>query len=187
MRIFLLLSIILSLSICSFSQTELPIDEKTGLVKYEQIVVIDSTTQGELFSLAMQWFAESFRSSQNVIQYFDKESGKIIGKGNVQIDDTGLGFGGTIHPKQSGHVDFKIEFTSKDNRYRIIIEDFIHVSSEPGFSGGDFNDPKPDCGTANMMKKTWHAIQEQCDLKINNIILSLEHYIKTVPDEDDNW
>lgn len=52
-------------------------------VKFEKVYQIDGLNQAQIYDGARQWFATAFRSANAVIQYEDKATGSIIGKGNM--------------------------------------------------------------------------------------------------------
>jgi Domain of unknown function (DUF4468) with TBP-like fold len=79
-----------------------------------EIVKVDSTlTKSTLYSNGLTWFAYKFKSSNDVIQMKDPESGKIIGKG---IFDFVYQNGKSI-PR---HIT--ITLTVKDGRYKYEVE-----------------------------------------------------------------
>src|SRR5690606_9337869 len=60
----------------------LPIDNSTNKVLYSEVVLVEDSAanQQNLFSRAREWFAKAYKSSNNVVQMEDKESGKIVGR-----------------------------------------------------------------------------------------------------------
>ncbi len=47
---------------------------------YEDVIKVDSTIkQNELYNMGLQWFANSFKSSNDVIQLKDQDTYTIIG------------------------------------------------------------------------------------------------------------
>ena len=79
---------ILLLSFEALSQKEMPTNEplfplpinNEGQVIYEGIVELPNLTKNDLYENARTWLAKAFRSSKSIIDYADKESGKIIMK-----------------------------------------------------------------------------------------------------------
>jgi hypothetical protein len=49
--------------------------------QYQKIVTADGKSKDDLYFLANRWFAETFRSAEDVIQYHNKDYGNITGKG----------------------------------------------------------------------------------------------------------
>jgi len=47
---------------------------------FEKISVIDNLNTGEIYVKANSWFVETFNSAESVIEFQDREGGKIMGK-----------------------------------------------------------------------------------------------------------
>lgn len=47
---------------------------------FEKIIEIQGTTKNDLYVKANSWFVDTFNSAESVIEYQDKEAGKIMGK-----------------------------------------------------------------------------------------------------------
>lgn len=90
-------------------------------VCYTEVIRKDSISKNELYNRALSWFANTFKSSKDVIQMQDKESGKIIGKGSFECS---LGF---LFP--SLDIKMTIIIMVKDGRYKYVINNFIHYYS----------------------------------------------------------
>jgi hypothetical protein len=52
---------------------------------YEKIFNIPNTAKDELYVRANEWFVNTFKSAKSVIQFQDKEAGKIMGKYRLYI------------------------------------------------------------------------------------------------------
>ena len=79
--------------------------------------VIVSKSKNELFSNALEWFANSFKSGKDVLQVSDKESGKIIGKGyfntspiqiTIVVKDNKYRYEGSYSCQETGQQGFTI-------------------------------------------------------------------------------
>lgn len=170
-------------SISSLIAQTLPFDTETGRIIFTEVVYInDSTrTKDELYSIAREWFAKSFKDSQNVLQMEDKAFGKLIGKGSAVIQKTSfLG---------ESNVDFTISIYLKDGRYKYVIADLNHVYPNGSVYGGALEDDKPDCSGFTMMKKGWVQVKEQTESAINSLIndLIITMNKKTDNASDDEW
>ena len=92
---------------------KLPIDNSINKITYSEVVYVDSLANKEqLFSRAREWFAKAYKSSTNVIQMEDKESGKIVGKALMKVYHKALGL---TYP--SGYINYTISIYLKDGRY----------------------------------------------------------------------
>lgn len=59
-----------------------PVNENTDRIEFSEIVEAVSLSKDQLFSNAQTWIANTFGDYKNVIQFEDKETGKLILKGN---------------------------------------------------------------------------------------------------------
>ncbi len=77
----------------------------------------------ELYSISMNWMAKTFKSAKAVIEYQDKEEGKIIGKG-MMVVKYGLGI--------PADTFFTLTIETKDNKLRISVENSYMVMTSSG-------------------------------------------------------
>lgn len=141
---------------------------------YSKIYEVPSVTQKDIYNRSRAWVATIFKSAQNVIQYENPEEGKIICKGTIQIDATGLGMNGTIHTSQAGYVHFVMQIETKEGRCRVLINNLVHEAQN---SGGSLTNEKPACGTFTMAMKTWASIKNQSNDKVNAILADFQKSI----------
>lgn len=78
---------------------------------YSEIVDLKNNNQDAIFEDSKIWIAKKFVSANNVIQYADKSSGRIIGKGSIAYTST--------------KAEFTLEIEVKDNKARLTFSD-IH-------------------------------------------------------------
>ena len=150
---------------------EIPKDEK-GNAYYSSIVEVQELKAKELFIKSNEWIAQNFKSANDVIQFKDEETGKIIGKGNVSTHYKYLGV-----ISDPVYADFTIEIAVKDGRYRCIISN-IYVKD-----CGDLAREKP---ITNIPQKVWLQIVSGHNDNIKQLLISLEEYMKK-PKRDENW
>ena len=116
-----LLFILLLLPAAAFSQKDstkyfkdtivyspVPIDS-AGSIVFRHIYDVPNTPKSELYARAKIWTAINFLSAKNVIQLDDQDKISLIIKG-VQESENNLWF--------------TIQFTFKDNKYRVILSQF---------------------------------------------------------------
>ncbi len=158
-------------------QKTLPLNPDTKLIEYSELVLVDSTlNQSELYLKSKIWFAESFKSANDVIQLDDKDAGIIIGKGSFSI--------------RGGSVSFTLKIQLKDSRYKYWISNFSHESSVRGYSGGSLDNEKPACGFLYMAKREWiENIPELTDQNIKLVIQDLKESLSSSASKmgEDNW
>ena len=145
----------------------LPHDANTGKICYQEVVKVDSSiTKEALYSAARSWFAITFKSAIDVLQMEDKDSGKLIGKGNT-----------TIYVAMNNHrIHFTVTIQVKPARYKYSITDFTQTVGLNDW--GPLEDAK-----ARMMAQSTYA---KTDKIIKEIISSLKKAM-LIQIEDDNW
>ena len=151
----------------------LPIDPESHLVAYTGVVEVLGVTQAQLYSRAYEWVAKNFKSAQDVIQMQDKESGKIIAKGNVKA---------FIKKYPQGHNSFTLSIYVKDGKYKYDITNFKNENQVVGrysgdYSMGNFEQEKPSFKMAMMngrIQRSWNILRYNNDLEMKATIASLE-------------
>lgn len=81
--------------------------------KYERVIEVPNHTRSEIYVKANAWFVETFNSAESVIEFQDRESGKIMGKYVFTYNE-----GVYTHA-----VRQVISLDCRDNRVRIVIND----------------------------------------------------------------
>lgn len=82
-----------------------------------EVVVETNASQSEIYDRAVVWVAETFSSAKEVLQFNDKQIGKIIGNGTVSLK-VGSGFTAVDVP-----CSFKMKIDIKDKKYRVTFSD----------------------------------------------------------------
>lgn len=54
----------------------------------EQIIDLDGKSKDEIYISANSWFVDNFNSAESVIQFQDKEAGKIMGKYTFEVQES---------------------------------------------------------------------------------------------------
>jgi len=130
-----------------------------GQSLYSEVVKVDSTIKkATLFSNSLAWFAYQFKSSNDVIQMKDFESGKIIGKGIFE----NYYFGEKLTPR-----NIVITLTIKDGKYKYDIDlDEKYFQFPIDLKSGCFN-----CGRTTAM-----VVYSNKTVKIVNISTANGYY-----------
>jgi hypothetical protein len=118
------------------NDSELPfqtgLTERDGRVFIEEVNILKDSTmkKARIFSVAKDWVSRTFKSSKSVIDYEDKEEGKIVCKGIVKEK---------FKEMLGGHseitLDFTLDFTFKDGRYRIQLYNLLPTVTHYAFDG----------------------------------------------------
>ncbi len=159
---------------------------------YTNVVKVDSLTKAsQLFINAKSWFAENYKNSQNVIQFEDKEEGKIIGKGSFKYNSNVFVYSNGT----KGNISYTITIYVKDGRYKYEISNFIHEGNLLNAGGQasfglittDEECPR-DISTKGWRNKVWRDLKQQIDDYVNPLILSLNNYmLKSITKKEEKW
>lgn len=93
-------------------------------LEVSEVIAVEGKNAAQLCNGARDWVATAFRNSRAVVEVFDAERGKLIGKGGMQV----LGFAGTPF-----NVYFTMTVDCKDGRMRAVFADYmIDAYGQPG-------------------------------------------------------
>lgn len=106
--------------------------------RQEQILEIKNS-KNELFIKANQWMVNTFKSAKSIIQFQDKEDGKIMGKyilheGVASYNSVGL-YGTSVRHEEIPDIYCLITISIKDNATKIEITpqgDWLYKEQDPG-------------------------------------------------------
>ncbi len=90
-----------------------------------QVIDVPSKSKDQIFEESKIWIAQSFKSANNVIQYADKGTGSIIGKGNIKYPCDGFIDCGAFG---NDNINFTIKIDTKDNKARVAISDVTRTN-----------------------------------------------------------
>ena len=114
----LILSLLLIAPTFVFGQliNEIPHNEN-GQVFFTKVVSLKSKSKEELYLNSKQYFVETFKSANDVIQMDDKEAATIIGKGFTDVFSVMMGISTPVK------MWYTIKIQSKEGRYKYDIYD----------------------------------------------------------------
>ena len=155
---------------------------KEGKVTYTDVVQLQGVTKEEMYNRVKHWFIDTYNSSNDVIQFDDKEHGEIIGKGCFRTV-----WNLRFYTSQSMNVWKTIKIQFKNDSFRYEITDF--KLNNPFFSAQ--NETISNLGVPiEQWNKGHTANNKKFYPKINNqmitLIDSLEKAMKTNV-KSDNW
>lgn len=143
-------------------------------ITFEKVIELtDSVSKDILFSRAMRWYAQSFKSAEAVIEMEDRPGGQIIGNGNFRnILKTALA---SVEDK----ITFTVETYLKNGRARIILREFksdqfLIVTDAPAFTVKGISKKSQN----RLWRETQDAVKENSEL----ILKSFEKAIATPTD-----
>lgn len=113
--------LLLGLASMAFSQKQ-TVDPDTKLITYSEVIEVPNVTKDELFLRANTWLSRAFKSAKAVIDFQDKEAGKIIAKGNVSaIIKVPL-----VGKQEAGIINLTITIQTKDGKYKYTVDNLQH-------------------------------------------------------------
>lgn len=147
MKKIILASIMLILGGCAGMQ---PVSESD--MTFDRVVESKGSSKDVIYESTKMWIAENFRSAKAVLEYEDKEAGKIIGNGSIKYPCSGL----DCVAKDDWRVLFTMKVEAKDERFRMTFSNlrltwppsYNSLGAQPGHEGpistqGDLNKVKP--------------------------------------------
>lgn len=99
-------------------------------LEYEYKGNISGLSANELYRQSLVWFATTYNSANDVIQFKDEMAGKIIGRAKHKFSPSYI-CGAFV-----GMVSYQVTIDVKPERYRIVIDAISHVTTHP--QGADF-------------------------------------------------
>lgn len=184
--------LVFSIFIFTFSFSQEPIAEP---LTFSEVVKVDTSVSAkELYSRARTWFAETYRSAQDVIQMEDKEEGKIVAKGAIKYNSNV--FVGSLGTK--GWIRYTLTIIVKDGRYKFDMTNFIHEGNPLNDSGAisfELITTSETCpaniypkSTKGWKNKVWKDIKENIYTNESALIASLKAAMnKPSKDDKDGW
>ncbi|WP_296244736.1 MULTISPECIES: DUF4468 domain-containing protein [unclassified Psychrobacter] len=144
------------------------------MTQYQKVIDIPNTSKDEVYEGARQWFAKSFRDSNSVLRYQDKESGSIIGKGNAKMSCSGMACIGT--PR---NLQFTVKVDAKDNRARITFDDLM-IHTPYNYNSGI---PIPESTSKLLLDEE----KENAKKLLDSTVDRFSNDIKVTSNGNDNW
>jgi len=109
-KIILIGTALLAISGCAaIDGPKAPESEKS----VEKIINLDGKSKDDIYLSANGWFVDNFNSAESVIQFQDKEAGKIMGKYTLEVQESTYVF----------RIKSTLSIDIKDNKARVKIYD----------------------------------------------------------------
>lgn len=165
------------------------------VLSHSEVVQVEGATASAIYKNVKKWFAKTYRSAQNVIQYDDVDA-EVSGKGIIPYDEKSLTWAAA-----SGLIYYDVIVKVKDGRFKITIENFNHRSTHPTYADKWSNgflmktpptdDELTNIGVKGLAKKQYKAIDKRirpiCLNEIAVILSSIKESMNKQQNEDDNW
>lgn len=139
----------------------LKVDTATGLVTYTGIVEVDSVSSSQLYTRAKYWIASAFNSAPDVIKLDDKESGKFIVKGLIEVPVKFYGASNIMTTR------FTLKLDVKDGKYRYHFTDFM-------VEGAGFKTP-----VEQYTQKVYSSFKVNLNSSVLSLITSIEKELRS--------
>lgn len=170
MKKFLL--ILIMMPVLCFSQNK---------IAYSEVVQTDSVSKQTLYGRGLTFFANNFKNANNVIQLKDESECHIIGKSNIEYQG--------VDQFYSGHINFTVELTFKDGRFKYDIKDFYHQGER--ITVGDITDSaeaqfKAFGSSKAFRNREWNNLKTVVQTLSENLIKQMNETIAN-PAKQDNW
>ena len=183
MKKIALLATLLVIAAVAFAQKpaqlpvpDLPIDERTNLVTYQDVVKQEGTPQ-VLYDRAMAWVKKYYKNTAEVIKNADAEKSVIEMRSSVRIFSKQKD--GTMVQKNIVYYNFKLE--CRDGRYRYTITNFNEKAAAAAPIENWF---KTDSPYWSPSQYDW---LNQIDEQIKKLINSLEEGMLPPEVFEDEW
>ena len=162
-------------------------------LKFSEVIIVDGNpSKSELYMRARTWFATIYVDSQEVIQFDDKDFGKVIGKGAILYNSSV--FVGSDCTK--GVIRYKLSIQVKEGRYKYEIANFIHEGNT--LNCGDYSfgliTKALECpykirgGGKKWNNKVWIDIKKGVEIEGQLLAESLKKAMNKVSEEsNDDW
>lgn len=175
---------LLIVSFCAFAQKNntnlpepaLPIDERTNLVTYQDVVQEEGTPQ-VLYDRAMDWIKKYYKNTTEVIKNADAEKHVIDMRSSVRIFSKQKD--GTMLPKNVVYYNFKLE--CRDNRYRYTITNFNERAQSAAPIENWFKKDSP------YWSPSQYEWLNQIDEQVQELIKALEEGMEKPEVFEDEW
>jgi hypothetical protein len=165
MKYILLLPFSLSFFYFSTAQT-IQIDSLTNVYQSKMVIQMDTLKKDLLYNKTKEWLTIYYKSANDVIQLADKESYKIIVKGNFTTN---------LFMKE-GLIGHTLIIDFKDGKIRCIYSDFSYSSTGSGNIAFESN-------SLGFKKKIFLETEDNIKASIDN----LKNYILQNNNKNDDW
>ncbi|MDO7851601.1 DUF4468 domain-containing protein [Hymenobacter convexus] len=147
--------------------TRLPYDAETHLITYQGVVEVPGVGKDQLYVRAHEWVAKAYRSANAVIQMQDKEAGRLVAKGAMQITLPVLGAAA-----DAGYIRHTLTLYVKDGRYKYVLSNLEHTDVRlRATSVGPLEKEDLPFG---MSKKQWDHLRRDADKGAKELISELQ-------------
>lgn len=145
-------------------------------ITYSEVIEVSVVDKTELFIRGREWFNDNFKSSKDVLQITDKESGELSGKGIMKVDYIFKYMG---ERKFTTDVKFQMSVWVKDEKYKYEITNFYILGDEGNIEFGLITTSNETTKTApgynaKKLNEMYVSIKQEVDSKVKLLIDDLK-------------
>lgn len=143
---------------------------------YSEAIEVSGVNKDELFIRGREWFNDNFKSSKDVLQIADKESGELSGKGIMEVIYTYKYMGTRTFP---ANVNFQMNVWVKDGKFKYEMTNFSVPGGRESINFGlittsDETDKKYPGLNAKKMNEMYLSIKQGIEVKAKLMIEDLK-------------
>lgn len=129
---------------------------------FSEVIEVPNVNKDELFIRGREWFNGNFKSSKDVLQVADKESGELLGKGIMEVICFYKYMGERTFPAD---VNFQLNVWLKDGKYKYEMTNFTVPGNRQSIDFGLIT-------TSDETQKTYPGFNAK---KMNEMYLSIKN------------
>ena len=163
---------------------------------FEQVVTKDGKSSEQIYDVIKRWIATTYKSAKDVIQ-LDSPNKELTLKAKIEYKEKSMTWAAA-----SGYIDYTVDFLIKDNRFKVIIGPFSHVSTHykwgAEWSNGILYKGEPNdelfekLGIKKIARKQYREIDKRVkpltQKEIETIMYSLLNKLDNVAESNDkDW
>jgi len=148
----------------------LSVDE-SGTVYMEKVIQAPGLSSDDLYLIVLDWYSETFTNPESVINFNDRELGKINGRFGEEYEVGFMTFRLFMH---------SLSVQMKDERLKVRIDDIYNIHDQIRIERYILYKDR-------TFKTTRLELQKSVRIELNYIISSLEKTIQTPEGKDEEW
>lgn len=168
----------LCLSLFTYSQQTIPVDEETKQALIKEVVDVPGATKAELYDRAMAWISKFYPNPTGMVQTKNPETGEIVGKAQFRItsvDKKGV-------ESFDGMVAYTITLSFKDGKFKYEISK-IHWVQASYYDVSKWMNTKDQ-----YYKPVYEGYLLQTNTYFDNLKAELKKAVKSPPaKKKDDW
>lgn len=162
-----------------YSVPNLPVNEATGLITYEEVVEVDGMSAGSLYDKALGWANGFYNNPANVIRESDREKGLIICKSRYRLSNP-ADKKGVVTSAGDAMYTLTIQFREGRFRYSLSELNWMKASAYPAEQWMD--------ESSQYYKEEFAYYLIQSDMVAKETTASLKETMTTpVSEKKDDW